>query len=964
MADPSPIRFRAFLSYSHRDDRWGRWLHRALENTRVAKDLVGRATPFGAVPPTLRPVFRDRDDYSPGESLSDKTRAALAASDFLIVVCSPNSAKSFYCNEEIRLFKAMGRGGRVLPVIVDGEPGDPERECFPPALRFKVDLEGRLTDQREEPLAADARPDKDGREGARLKLVAGLLGLALDEIVRRAERERRRILAMWVGGLAVLAVVLAGLGGLAEINRREAARQRDAVLVSQSRYISRLAVQRAAEGDVGTALALALEVLPQRLDKPDRPFDLQAEQALIEALNRLQELRHLALEYGINVALFSPDGKKILIGSNDKVVRLWDASSGRVLQAISGHQAPITTAAFSPDGARIATGSDDGEIRIWEAASGTAIAVLDKIDDHGIAISFSSDGNQLLINSGLDSVRLWDGRGAAASLTVQDGLRAAAFLDNGTKLVALEKGGMLQVRDLPSGRLLGSLEGQEDVFAAGSGLLAVGFDGKSSIWRGVAWQPVPTIEEPGATVIYSPDSSRALILETGEVWDIAAGRVVARYAGHAGSILAGAFSANGQVIATVGEDRGVHLWAAETGDKLKVLHGHKAKIRSVAFAPGHPSILTSADDGSARLWSISSALDRGPLVGNGGSLSPDGRLAIARTDEGKAIVSDVESRREVWRSGDGVFAAAFSPDSRRVFAFSADAVLVLDAADGRQLRRTALLDAPMVGYAVFSRDGERVIVAATEDSTLFLYDASTGRQLARLPHADEQHRWAVFSPDGKWIVTNDYKAVRLWTAAGEVSRTLHEGDDAVTPIGFSPDSRWVVTGRAIWEVATGRQVADLGHNGMTMSFSGDGSLVAFSGAYGPSSVYKVPSGEQVAELHGHEHYVSGVAFSPDGRRLASVSRDTTLRIWSVADGTQIGMYRLDDEAFRVEFSSDGQRLLVVGLQLTSILPHQTGQALIDRACQVMPRPLSYAQRVEHFLDREPRLLRCGRAPIK
>ena len=96
-----------------------------------------------------------------------------------------------YVSEEIRRYKALGRGGHVLPIIVDGEPGDAERECFPPALRFKVGPDGALTDEREEPIAADARPQGDGKDLARLKLVAGLLGVGLDEIVRRSERARR-----------------------------------------------------------------------------------------------------------------------------------------------------------------------------------------------------------------------------------------------------------------------------------------------------------------------------------------------------------------------------------------------------------------------------------------------------------------------------------------------------------------------------------------------------------------------------------------------------------------------------------------------------------------------------------------------------------------------------------------------------------------------------------------------------
>src|SRR5262245_15647870 len=179
--ESTSVKYRAFLSYSHRDTAWGRWLHQALEGYGVDKDLVGRETTAGSIPKALRPIFRDREDFAAGASLGNQTLAALEASQFLVVICSPHAAQSQYVNEEIRRFKALGRGDRIIPVVVDGEPNDVARECFPPALRFKLGPDGTLTGEREEPVAADARPQHDGKAVARLKVVAGLLGLGLDE---------------------------------------------------------------------------------------------------------------------------------------------------------------------------------------------------------------------------------------------------------------------------------------------------------------------------------------------------------------------------------------------------------------------------------------------------------------------------------------------------------------------------------------------------------------------------------------------------------------------------------------------------------------------------------------------------------------------------------------------------------------------------------------------------------------
>lgn len=226
MAEPVALKYRAFISYSHADTNWAKWLHRALEGFQVDKDLVGRETATGRIPKALRPIFRDRDEFTAGQTLSDQTLAALDASHTLIAICSSSAAKSPYVNEEIRLFKSRHPERAVIPLIVGGKPGDAELECFPQSLKFKLDSVGRMSKEPVELLAADAREEGDGKSLALAKVVAGLLGVSSDDVFRRAERERRRRQRNWIARLSVVAVALAGLAIWAEINRREAVAQR------------------------------------------------------------------------------------------------------------------------------------------------------------------------------------------------------------------------------------------------------------------------------------------------------------------------------------------------------------------------------------------------------------------------------------------------------------------------------------------------------------------------------------------------------------------------------------------------------------------------------------------------------------------------------------------------------------------------------------------------------------------
>jgi len=224
-------KYRAFLSYSHRDAKWAGWLHKSLESYRPPKSLVGTISARGPVPKRLTPIFRDREELASATDLGTVINAALEQSACQFVVCSPLAAKSRWVNEEIIAFKRLGGEDRIFCLIVGGEPnatdlpGRGEEECFPPALRFRLGADGRLSDSRTEPIAADARPGKDGKHAAKLKVIAGLLGVGYDALRRReAQRRNRRLFALACGAIAGM-VVTSGLAGYALIQRAAAQRQ-------------------------------------------------------------------------------------------------------------------------------------------------------------------------------------------------------------------------------------------------------------------------------------------------------------------------------------------------------------------------------------------------------------------------------------------------------------------------------------------------------------------------------------------------------------------------------------------------------------------------------------------------------------------------------------------------------------------------------------------------------------------
>ena len=194
MADQD-FKYWAFISYSHADEEWAKWLHKSLETYRVPRKLVGRATTQGEIPKRVFPIFRDRDELPGASDLGGKLKDALSQSRSLVVICSPKSGVSKWVNEEVRSYKALALENRVFCLITDGEPNAaPDSgllECFPQAVRFRVNSSGEISDEPAEPIAADARPGKDGRANAILKLLSGVLGVGYDEL-RQRERQRQR----------------------------------------------------------------------------------------------------------------------------------------------------------------------------------------------------------------------------------------------------------------------------------------------------------------------------------------------------------------------------------------------------------------------------------------------------------------------------------------------------------------------------------------------------------------------------------------------------------------------------------------------------------------------------------------------------------------------------------------------------------------------------------------------------
>lgn len=290
---PDARRYRAFISYSHADEAWARWLMRRLETYRVPRRLVGTDGAHGRIDARLGAFFRDRDELTASGDLGATIREALAASEWLVVLCSPAAARSRWVDAEVAAFRAAGRGDRILCFVVDGDPGATgDGGCFPPSLLTR-DADGSTI----EPLAADARTVADGRDRAFLKLVAGLLGVGYDTLARRdLQRQHRRLVAVAAASLAGMAIATA-LAVTASIARNDAQRRQAQAedllgfmlgdLREKLTTVGRLDLMRAVD-----AKAIGYFATLQPRDLSDRTLEEQARSLTGIGQVRLEEGNH------------------------------------------------------------------------------------------------------------------------------------------------------------------------------------------------------------------------------------------------------------------------------------------------------------------------------------------------------------------------------------------------------------------------------------------------------------------------------------------------------------------------------------------------------------------------------------------------------------------------------------------------------------------------------------------------
>lgn len=679
---------------------------------------------------------------------------------------------------------------------------------------------------------------------------------------RRVRRGRNAVIA----GLCALALVAAGAAVTA-------IQQND---VAQAKSNGLAGAQTSAEAgqlaDTDVSLAAQLDLVSDRSQPTPQTYaDLLSSenQPLATLLTG-----HTAAVYCVAM---SPDGKTLASTSRDGTVRLWNLSDrahprpwGPSINARSGR---IYWAAFSPNGRTLATADGDHTIRLWNITDRAhPVAWGPPLTGHTDlvnSVEFSADG-RLLVSAGADqTVRLWDVADPARPTPIgrpltgsADAVNLAVFSPDGRTVASADHAGMVH---------LWNITDPANPIPLGTPLPAVSFP--------------PDVHSVFA-VAFSPNGR---LLATGgddhmvRLWDVsdpAHPRPLGQpLVGHANTVFAVAFSPTGNLLASAGADRTVRLWdLTDPAHPIaigKPLVGHTGYIYSLAFSADGTSLASADADDTVRVWNLPATL----LIGHtdrvlGVAFSPDGRL----------------------------LASAGVDDSVRLWDIS-------NPARPRPLGQPLIEHTGGVLHVSFSPNGT-MLAAAGADGTVRLWDVTDPAHpvaVARLTGHRGRVETVAFSPNRRILATaGDDATVRLWdvtkpTDPIALGQPLAGHSKTVFSLAFSHDGRVLASSSAddtvvLWNLADPQRPRRMARMALSASgvfdvaFSPNDRLLAVAGSDSTVRLWNVhdpthPSaiGEPLA---GHTSFVYWIGFSPDGRTLASASEDATVRLWDVTNPDQ------------------------------------------------------------------------------
>jgi WD40 repeat protein len=615
-------------------------------------------------------------------------------------------------------------------------------------------------------------------------------------------------------------------------------------------------------------------------------------------------MRHEAV---VTNAVFTADSKTVIAVDagvlTKPAVVFWDVASGKEVRRLMGHRAMIYAVAVSPDGKTLASGSYPDDLRLWDLASGKVIRVLPGHKHEAVPVVqelvFSPDG-KTLASRGFKTICLWE---VATGKKIQDiparksEVNCVAFSPDGKFLAWGGLGAPATLWDVKAGREIRQLKAPPP-------------------WQSVGW------------VAFSPDG-KALAGASSylSLWDLKTGAL--RRTGHPDpGVTQLAYLPDGKSLVGI-NGRRVCVFDAATGKLVRRFEGGERSMANLAVSPDGKTVATSwGGSPTFDLWDVASGKLRHTFQGH---THCEPVLALVLTADGKTLFSgsgiydyalpvwEASTGRELRRFEDltfedftdkdgryevspGAAALALAPDGKVLAAGGRDRVVLRDPATGKPLR---YLHGPKGGirWVAFSGDGKTLAACGylDPDKVVWVWDLPAGKPSRAIEAGPDQAGIAALSPDGKVVAIGGYAdgSFRTWEAAsGKEVRRVTAGTDMVLGLAFAPDGKTLATSGAggtvsLWDLALGKRLRSFDGQqgkrgrfvfpggGLPLAFSPNGRTLATAGWDHTVRLWEVATGWERTRYAGHRGPVRALAFSPDGSVLFSGSADTTILAWDV-----------------------------------------------------------------------------------
>ncbi len=570
---------------------------------------------------------------------------------------------------------------------------------------------------------------------------------------------------------------------------------------------------------------------------------------------------------------------------------------------VGGHASAVISAAFSPDGQRIVTGSTDRSARVWSARSGETLLVLNGHGNTVMSAGFSSDGEQVLTGSLDGKLRLWDariGQPQARWLSHAGGVRRCGFSPDERWVFAAGQG-TASLLEAGTGKLLRNLEGNDDELMDG----ACSPDG-----------------------VHVATASRD---QMARVYTASTGALVHVLAGHRGHVWCVAFSPDGKRVLTAGSDGTARIWSVATG-ACELQFQCAAELRQGSFRPDGRRVLLGGNDGRVREWNVESGELELELVGH----ERDVRNSSYSADGTRILTASTDGSARIWNAATGAAERTLRgwPNVQRTLAFSPDGdrLVTFDDTGAREWDRRTLGELAPRGQSPEVRgrtNGQSTSGRSSRDPYSYSWDPDDVRAPIELEGLATELVATFLSPQGDRLYTigRDHSA-RLWDVAsgrqiadlGPVASdfVLTGNVDRVTSAAFSPEGARLVTtqhpeGTArLWDARTGSELfawREPGNFIWSASFSPTGERFLTTSNDASMSIWNAGTGEKLVRLRGHTSSAPQAVFSADGARIASSGFDNTVRVWSADTGECLQVLKLVAGNMRsVALSPDGNLL--------------------------------------------------------